>query len=148
MDWIPDEKLSGYRVAQHGAKMIGTTDLAILKGLIPGIMKAAAAMRATNPKLAVQIDLLVRAFQAEGDAFPEPVRREIAFALLHSFKYAGPVSEWTQGGGLLDGAAVIDRLILRHSEWFEMFQDCFTQSSPPSVYSLNGRTPFETSAVA
>ncbi|NBV86065.1 MAG: hypothetical protein EBS01_07340 [Verrucomicrobia bacterium] len=133
MDWIPDEKLSGYRVAQHGAKMIGTTDLAILKGLIPGIMKAAAAMRATNPKLAVQIDLLVRAFQA---------------ALLHSFKYAGPVSEWTQGGGLLDGAAVIDRLILRHSEWFEMFQDCFTQSSPPSVYSLNGRTPFETSAVA
>jgi len=148
MHWIPDERLPNYRFTQHGACMIGAADLNALNRLIGGILETAATMKATNPRLAFQIDLLVRAFQSESEVFPDPVRHEIAFALLYSFKYAGMLCEYPQTASSLDGEAVIDLVILRHSDCFERFQDCFTQDAPPSINWMEDRTPVETRAVA
>lgn len=119
MNYVSDEGIDLRRFVEHGGRLLGREDSAILAGELATLREKICDLRDEHPRLARQLEFLVNFFESDTAQQPEHVRKEVVFALLYAAKDMDMMPDHIPGVGYLDDEAVVGVVLSRHAKIFE-----------------------------
>ena len=119
MNCTAEEGLDLDRFVEHGGRLLTHAEVASLTTGLDDLHKKVTFLKSDNPKLAVQLELLIDFYQDNPPGLPPQVRAEAIFALRYAVKELDLVPDDEPGVGYLDDAAVVESVLARHAGVFE-----------------------------